>query len=108
MFFRQISSGSILSAAARSSMADMVRKQACGWFGARQARAGPLFVATPVWFIRWLGLCQTYGSGAMPAPPGPPVPQELDSQPVLVPPFFAPIFISPDAGGRPPGPITPA
>jgi hypothetical protein len=37
----------------------MVRKQAWGWFGARHARAGPVWLATEVCFTFWFGNFQT-------------------------------------------------
>ena len=55
--------GSIFSFAARSSSAEHVRNDACGWFGARQARALPVLIDTAVWLIRRFGtLLNTYGN----------------------------------------------
>src|ERR1019366_5542216 len=61
------------SMAARSSRAEQVRNDACGWLGARQAR---------------------------PPPPLPPVAQETDCQAVMVPSFFAATLILANADGR--------
>src|SRR5208337_3834052 len=55
-FLEKNSSGSIFSLAARSSRAHIVSTAAWGWFGARQARAGPVFVLTDVWRVTLLGM----------------------------------------------------
>src|SRR5438270_13276603 len=88
--------------AATSSTADIVMRQPWGWLGARQARAGPILVATAVCCLRWLGMFTTYGMGGAPPPPGPPVPQESDCQAVSVPSFLAPLFTLEKAEGRQP------
>src|SRR6184192_2213179 len=41
-----------VSLAARSSSAHMVRTAACGWLGARQARAGPMLLRIAVCCLR--------------------------------------------------------
>ena len=46
----------MLSLAARSSSAHMVSTRACGWFGARQARAGPMLLRIAVCSLCWLGM----------------------------------------------------
>ena len=102
-FLLKNSTGSIFSLAARSSSAEQVRNEACGWFGARQARIGPVFSDTAEWFRRKFGiLVNTYGSGAMPPPPKPPVDQDSDCQAVMVPSFFAPTLILAKCEGRTP------
>ncbi len=73
----------MLSLAARSSSAHMVSTAACGWLGARQARAGPMLLRIAVCSLCWLGMLKTYGIGGMPPPPGPPVPQDCDCQAVM-------------------------
>src|SRR5213594_692685 len=108
MFFRQNSSGSIFNSAAASSRADIVTKQACGWFGARQAFCAPVFVQIAEWFTRLLGIFQTYGNGGAPAPPIPPVPHEVDSQATNVPSFLTPTFTLAKVEGRQPATISSA
>ena len=101
-FLRKKSSGSMLSLAAVSSSAPMVITAACGWFGARHAREGPWLVAIAVYCLRWLGMSKTYGSGGDPPPPGPPVPQPSDCQPVRRPSFEAATLTRAYAEGRAP------
>src|SRR6266540_5505343 len=103
MFFRNRSSGSIFSFAARSSRAEHVRNDACGWFGARHARCGPAFSDTAEWFSRKFGsLVNTYGIGAIPPPPKPPLDQDFDSHATMLPSGFAPILICAKCEGRTP------
>src|SRR5579864_5749797 len=98
-----MSSGSMFSFAARSSRAEQVMKQTCGWLGARQARAPPAFTETAVWLMRRLGtLVKTYGNNCafkFP-PPRPPVDQVSDCQAVIVPSFFAAVFTLAKTDGR--------
>src|SRR3954453_1778336 len=80
----------------------MARKQACGWLGARQARELARWVGTAeCWCLR-LGIWKTYGSGGLPALPGPPEPQDFDVHAVSVPSFLAPTSISAKADARSP------
>jgi hypothetical protein len=53
------SSGFIPRAAARSSSALRVRKHACGWFGARQARELAVWVGTDECCCLRLGIWKT-------------------------------------------------
>src|SRR4051794_18137915 len=107
MFFRNRSIGSILSLAARSSSAEQVRYDACGWFGARQARAMPALSDTAVWFNRKFGIfVNTYGSGGIPPPVKPPDAQEVESQPVMLPSLSAATLILAKADGRTPAMVS--
>src|SRR5271170_4378473 len=103
MFFRNTSTGSIRSLAARSSIAAQPIKDACGWFGARQARAEPVLVETAVWLMRRLGtLVNTYGNNwaFIPPPPIPPVDHVSDCHAVIVPSLCAATLTLPKIEGR--------
>ncbi len=59
-------------------------------------------------WCRRLGIWKTYGSGGSPALPGPPEPQDFETQAVSVPSFFAPTSISAKAEGRSPATVSSA
>src|SRR5579863_4792975 len=105
MFFINTSYGSICSFAARSSTAHMVIAHICGWFGARQARSGPILVSTAVCFTRLFGNCQIYGRGGAPPDAGPPVPHDCESHATSVPSFLAATLTSAYIEGRAPATI---
>src|ERR1035441_6541309 len=93
--------GSTPILAAKSSMAEQVRKLACWLLGARHACEGPALTETDVWLRRVLGmLVETYGRGGCPPPANPPLAQVSDCQAVMVPSFMPAILILPWALGR--------
>ena len=60
----------------QSVMAHIVRMAACGWFGARQARDGPVFVEMFRCRVLRFGMSwKMYGRGGAPRPATPPVDQ---------------------------------
>src|SRR5882724_7628301 len=106
MFFNRNFTGSMFSLAARSSIAPIVTKQNCGWFGARHARAGPMFVCTAVCLRRYgKPVCKMYGKFALAPPAGPEVPHDSDCHAVNVPSLFAPTFTFAYRDGRIPATI---
>src|SRR5437870_1119944 len=90
MFFMKKSYGSMPIAAAASSSAVIVIAHACGWAGARQARALPMLLERAVCCFRWFGMLKIYGKGGEPPLPCPPVAHDCDSHAVIVPSFLRP------------------
>ena len=85
------SMGSMFSLAAVSSMPHG-DTAACGWFGARHARAGPILLRIDDVLLALVGNGEDVRQWREPPPPGPPVPQDCDCHAVMVPSFFAPNF----------------
>src|SRR5262249_6622625 len=102
MFFFTKSKVSIPNFAARSSSAHMVSTHIWGWFGARQARAGPMWFTTPTYCFCWLGTFQTYGIASDPGAGVAPDPSADDSEVGRVHSFLARPFAWIEAvGGHP-------